>query len=155
MSSPQKSSHLENNPQTTHRVHRRWQCCKRENVKNMESAGLFLTSQVSSSAHTMGYFTSRRWPIGFEKELANLWERAFFWEACYEKNHLKVDIWKHFHVYVILFVLGKNPCVTYKNTHIRILKEMIKNLLKSLLNRVLVWSEPIVKSTKMKHLVIS
>lgn len=55
-------------------------------------------------------------------------------DACYAKNNLKVDIWKHVQVYAILFLPEKkNLCVTYKIFHIHTLKETIKDLLKSLL----------------------
>lgn len=95
-------------------------------------ADIFLIPLVSSSVHIMGYFKSQKWPIGFEKKLANLWESAFWWDACYEMNNLKVDIWKPFHVYVILFLPEKkirvSPIKVLISVHLKKLSNICWNI---------------------------
>lgn len=60
-------------------------------------AGIFPAPWVSSSSvHIRDYFKNQRWPIGFEKKLANLWESTFWWNALLRKEQFEVDIWKTF-----------------------------------------------------------
>lgn len=70
-------------------------------------AGIFPAPWVSSSSvHIMEYFKNQRWPIGFEKKLANMWE-SFLVKCMLRKEQFEVDIWKHFHVCMILFLPEK------------------------------------------------